>query len=162
MVDNYIHRFLKLTDQENLAEGFNLMPFSITTQAIKRTLIEKVYAICDYYLLGKAERYSRHLYDIYKIMEYGVPDESITELVQEVRRLREPLPICPSAGKDVCINNVLAEIIEKNVYQRDYKTITGNLLFTYLPYQAAMKSLKTIIENGYFQYLRKTLFENEE
>lgn len=31
MVDNYIHRFLKLTDQENLAEGFNLMPFSITT-----------------------------------------------------------------------------------------------------------------------------------
>ena len=46
--DNYIHRFLKLTDQEYLAEEFGLMPFEITTQAIERTLIDKVFAICDY------------------------------------------------------------------------------------------------------------------
>ena len=45
MADNYIHRFLKETDQEHLAEEFDLMPFSITTQAIERTLIDKVFAI---------------------------------------------------------------------------------------------------------------------
>lgn len=70
MTDNYIYRFLKLTDQINLAEEFNLMPFEITTQAIERTLVHKVFAICDYYMTGKTERHSRHLYDIYKILEY--------------------------------------------------------------------------------------------
>ena len=69
MTDNYIYRFLKLTDQINLAEEFNLMPFEITTQAIERTLVDKVFAICDYYMTGKTERHSRHLYDIYKILE---------------------------------------------------------------------------------------------
>lgn len=58
MTDNYIHRFLKLTGQEYLAEEFDLMPFEITTQAIERTLIDKVFAVSDYYLSGKVERLS--------------------------------------------------------------------------------------------------------
>ena len=61
MTDNYIYRFLKLTDQINLAEEFNLMPFEITTQAIERTLIDKVFAICDYYLSNKVDRHSRQV-----------------------------------------------------------------------------------------------------
>ena len=40
MADNYIYRFLKMTEQEELAEEFGLMPFGITTQAIERTLID--------------------------------------------------------------------------------------------------------------------------
>lgn len=49
MADNYIYRFLKMTEQEELAEEFDIMPFEITTQAIERTLIDKIFAICDYY-----------------------------------------------------------------------------------------------------------------
>ncbi len=50
MADNYIYRFLKMTEQGEMAEEFGLMPFEITTQAIDRTLIDKVFALCDYYL----------------------------------------------------------------------------------------------------------------
>ena len=117
MTDNYIYRFLKLTDQINLAEEFNLMPFEITTQAIERTLVDKVFAICDYYMTGKTERHSRHLYDIYKILEYISPDTSLSKLIQEVRKLREPLSICPSAKQDICINHILTEILESAVYR---------------------------------------------
>ena len=129
MADNYIYRFLKMTEQGEMAEEFGLMPFEITTQAIERTLIDKVFALCDYYLSDKVDRHSRHLYDIYKIMEYTKPDASLSGLVQEVRSLREPLLVCPSAKTGVCINDVLAEIVNKEVYRNDYETITGKLLF---------------------------------
>lgn len=150
MADNYIHRFLQLTGQENLAEEFDLMPFEITTQAIERTLIDKVFAICDYYLSDKVDRHSRHLYDIFKILEFMTPDSSFPKLVQEVRCLREPLLICPSAKQDICINALLTEIVEKEVYRNDYEAITGKLLFTYIPYEKVVGSIVKIFENDYF------------
>ena len=150
MADNYIYRFLKMTEQEELAEEFDIMPFEITTQAIERTLIDKVFAICDYYLSDKIDRHSRHLYDIYKIMEYTKPDTSLSRLVQEVRGQREPLPVCPSAKTGVCINDVLAEIVDKEIYRQDYESITGKLLFTYVPYETVISGVKEIINKGYF------------
>ena len=150
MADNYIYRFLKMTEQKDLAEEFDLVPFEITTQAIERTLIDKVFALCDYYLSDKVDRHSRHLYDIYKIMEYTTPDASLSGLVQEVRSLRESLPVCPSAKTGVCINDVLAEIVDKEVYWNDYETVTGKLLFTYVPYEVVIDGIKEIISRGYF------------
>ena len=153
MADNYIYRFLKMTEQGELAEEFGLMPFEITTQAIERTLIDKVFALCDYYLSDKVDRHSRHLYDIYKIMEYTKPDASLSGLVQEVRSLREPLLVCPSAKTGVCINDVLAEIVDKEIYRNDYETVTSRFLFTYLPYETAIDGIKKIISGGYFRNL---------
>ena len=150
IADNYIYRFLKMTEQEELAEEFDIMPFEITTQSIERTLIDKVFALCDYYLSDKVDRHSRHLYDIYKIMEYTKPDASLSGLVQEVRSLRESLPVCPSAKTGVCINDVLAEIVDKEVYWNDYETVTGKLLFTYVPYEVVIDGIKEIISRGYF------------
>lgn len=34
----------------------DLIPFEITTQTIERTLVDKVFALCDYYLEDKIER----------------------------------------------------------------------------------------------------------
>lgn len=153
MADNYIYRFLKMTERKDLAEEFDLMPFEITTQSIERTLIDKIFALCDYYLSDKIDRHSRHLYDIYKILEYAVPDSSLPELVQEVWSLREPLPVCLSAKKEVCINDLLAEIIDKKIYRHDYETITSKLLFTYLPYETVVGGIGEIITRGYFSNL---------
>ena len=153
MTDNYIYRFLKMTEREDLAEKFDLMPFEIITQAIERTLIDKVFAICDYYLSDKIDQHSRHLYDIYKILEYNTPDASLSKLVQEVRSLREPLSVCPSAKTGVCINDLLEEIVDKEIYRDDYETVTRRFLFTYLPYEAAIDGIKEIISRGYFRNL---------
>lgn len=115
MVDNYIYRFLKKINRLDLAEKYDLMPFEITTQTVERTLVDKVFALCDYYMQGEIERHSRHLYDIYKIVEnIGISDE-LAGLISEVRLVRSALAVCPSAKEGVCITDVLNEIIEKEI-----------------------------------------------
>lgn len=148
LVDNYIYRFLRKIDRLDIAEAYNLMPFEITTQTIERTLVDKVFAICDYYMQGKTERHSRHLYDIHKIVTYvGITDE-IKRLVPEVRAVRSNLSICPSAMEGVSVTNILYEIIDKQVYKMDYENITLGLLFVPETYQAVIQSIRQLAESG--------------
>lgn len=149
--DNYIYRFLYQSDQLCLAEKFNLMPFETTTQAIERTLIDKVFAVCDYYLSGKVAGHSRHLYDIHKILNHISLSETFPSLVQEVRELRAPLSVCPSAAKDKNINQILEEIITLEIYKQDYLNITENLLFVPLSYETAISGLQRLLDGQYFK-----------
>lgn len=148
--DNYIHRFLKDTAQESLAEKYDLMPFLIRTQTIERTFVDKVFAVCDYFITGKEALHSRHLYDIHKIIERGVQYETLPALINDVRKSRSPLPMCPSAAAGIDINQILSSIIESEAFRKDYETVTQSLLFTPVSYNTVIKSLKTIIENQYF------------
>lgn len=148
LVDNYIYRFLRGIDRLDIAETYNLMPFEITTQTIERTLVDKVFAICDYYMQGKTERHSRHLYDIHKIVtSVGITDE-MKRLVPEVRAVRSNLSICPSAMEEVSVTNILHEIIDKQVYKMDYENITLGLLFIPVTYQAVIQSIRQLAESG--------------
>lgn len=45
----------------------------------------------------------------------GITDE-LERLIPVVRTVRSELPVCPSAKEDVCITDILKEIIEKQVY----------------------------------------------
>ena len=148
MVDNYIYRFLNKINRLDLAEKYDLMPFEITTQTIERTLVDKVFALCDYYMDGKIERHSRHLYDIYKIVKsIGIPDE-LSVLIPEVREVRAQMPVCPSAKPGVCVSEKLREIIEKQIYRDDYEDITIGLLFVPETYDAVIHYLQKIADSG--------------
>ena len=148
MVDNYIYRFLNKIGRLDLAEIYDLMPFEITTQTIERTLVDKVFALCDYYMQEKTERHSRHLYDIHKIVEtIGITDE-ISKLIPEVRAIRSEMVVCPSAKEGVIVSDVLREIIENQVYKNDYEDITMGLLFVPETYDAVIQSLKKILDSG--------------
>ena len=150
MVDNYIYRFLCKIDRLDLAENYELLPFEITTQTMERTLVDKVFAICDYYIEGKVERHSRHLYDIHKIVELiGIP-EVLTELIPEVRAARSEISVCRSAKPGVCVSEMLQEIVERQVYREDYEGITSGLLFVPETYDNAIKSLKKLADSGLF------------
>ena len=112
----------------------------------------RFFAICDYYLTNKVERHSRHLYDIYQILDHTSLDESLIPLIQEVRQLRSPLAICPSAKEDVCIHDILTEIIEKDIYKADYENITMKAFcLQILLMKSAMKGLKNFLNQGYFK-----------
>lgn len=148
MVDNYIYRFLKKIDRLDLAETYDLLPYEITTQTMERTLVNKVFALCDYYLQGEIERHSRHLYDIHKIVNcIGITDE-LERLIPVVRTVRSELPVCPSAKEDVCITDILKEIIEKQVYKSDYENITVGLLFVPETYDTVIQSVKRLADSG--------------
>ena len=53
--------------------------FEMKVQGIDRTLADKVFAVCDYYLQGKVAKHSRHLYDIYKLLPLVPQDENFRD-----------------------------------------------------------------------------------
>ncbi len=148
MVDNYIYRFLNSVNRLDLAEKYDLLPFEITTQTIERTLVDKVFALCDYYMDGKIERHSRHLYDIHKIVQsIGISDK-LSLLIADVRAVRASMPICLSAKPGICVTEKLREIIERQVYRNDYEDITLGLLFVPETYETVIHSLQEIASSG--------------
>ena len=148
-VHNYIGDMM-LEEAPDYIERYSLSPFTMKVQDINRTLADKVFAVCDYYLQNKTEKHSRHLYDIYKLLPLVPQDESFKKLVKEVREVRALSPVCPSAKPDVDVVELLKQIISGNVYKSDYVKITEDLLEEELNYETVLPALKQIAENGMF------------
>ena len=148
-VHNYIGDMM-VEEAPDYIERYSLSPFTMKVQDISRTLADKVFAICDYYLQNKTENHSRHLYDIYKLLPLVAQNNSFKKLVKEVREVRALSPVCPSAKPDVDVVQLLKRIISENVYKSDYKDITANLLEEDLNYETVIPALKQIAENGMF------------
>ena len=149
-VGNHVGEIIKKEAPEMLQE-YQLEPFEMKVQGIDRTLVDKVFAVCDYYLQGRVKRYSRHIYDIYKLLPLITQDESFKILVGEVRAVRKISSICPSAQDGVDIPALIGKIIDENVYQRDYQNITERLLEEKVDYDTAVGALKELMKNGMFE-----------
>jgi predicted nucleotidyltransferase component of viral defense system len=129
---------------------YGLEPFTMNVQALERTLIDKIFAICDYYLTQKSRRLSRHIYDIHKILPLVKFDEHFKELLEKVREIRRSLDICPSAKPGININQLLKEICEKNFFKQDYEGVTRFFIFDNTKYKDTIASLQKIIDLGVF------------
>ena len=148
-VDSYVYQFLQKENQEIIDE-YGLTPFLMTLQTLDRTLADKVFAICDYYLERKTKRHSRHIYDIYMLLPHVPQDDGFRQLIQQVREQRSHMSICPSAKPGVDIPALLREIIEKGVYRDDYRQITSYFQNKPLEYEEAIRAVKSIAEGGLF------------
>ncbi len=148
-VHNYIGDMM-LEEAPSYIEKYSLSPFKMKVQNLDRTLVDKVFAICDYYLQGKTSKHSRHLYDIYKLLPLVPQDENFKCLVKEVREVRSHSPVCPSARPDINVTTLLKTIITQNIYKSDYESITEKLLEESLKYDDVIKALKKISENNIF------------
>ena len=149
-VHSYIGDMMEKEAPDSIEE-FMLLPFSMKVQGIDRTLADKIFAICDYYLQGKVPKHSRHIYDIYKLLPLVPQDESFKNLVNEVRNIRAQSPICPSALPDVNIPQLLERIIEEKAYKTDYDTLTIQLLEEHLSYDVVINALKDISRSEIFK-----------
>lgn len=87
-VTSYIYQYLMGEDETELIDEFELHPFTMRVQSLTRTYIDKVFALCDYYIQGKSKRYSRHLYDLYKMQSRIIYNVDFKNLVAEVREHR--------------------------------------------------------------------------
>ena len=148
-VHSYIGDMMKKEAPDSIEE-FMLLPFFMKVQGIDRTLADKIFAICDYYLQGKVPKHSRHIYDIYKLLSLVPQDKSFKNLVNEVRSIRAQSPICPSALPDVNIPQLLERIIEEKAYKTDYDTLTTQLLEEQLSYDVVVNALKDISRSEIF------------
>ena len=126
-VSSFIGNMMK-TESPDFIETFGLSDFTMKTQCIERTFIDKVFALCDYYLQNKISSHSRHIYDIYKILPKINFDENFYKLIFDVREVRKTSPICVSSDEKYKITDLLKEIINKDIYKKDYENITEKIL----------------------------------
>ena len=150
-VHSYIGNVLR-TEAPEAVETFGLHPFEMKVQGIDRTMIDKVFAICDYQLAGDVKRHSRHIYDIYKLLPLVPMDENFRELVRKVRLLRaKNVNICRSAQPGVDVPKILKGLVEDDVYKADYERVTTRILKERIDYDEVIGAIRKIIESKLFE-----------
>lgn len=145
-----IYDFLSANGFDDFIRQYSLEPFELNVQSAERTMIDKLYALADYYLAGTTAEHSRHIYDIYKLLSVVEINDELKNLAVSVAEERKPHSRSLSVQDGTDIKAVLREIVEKNIYESDYKIITESLLFEPVPYETAIKALNTVLESGLF------------
>jgi len=142
-----IYDYLNKNGYDVLIDEYQLHPFEVNVQTADRTLIDKVYALGDYYLDGKIQEHSRHIYDIYKLLNVVKLDDSLRQLAASVYEERKPHINCRSAKDGIVMNTLLQEIVDHAVYKQDYEDITRKLLFENVDYETAISAVQKIIDS---------------
>lgn len=145
-----VYVFLLARDAVDDIEKYELQPFRVKVQSIERTFIDKVFALADYYLDGRVQMHSRHIYDLYKLYPKITFDNSFRQLVAEVRTIRRAHVTCLSAQDGVDLPELLRKIVSEDYYKADYNQITDTLLFENLPYSQAITVIHKILDDGCF------------
>lgn len=147
---SFIYDYLAKNNHNDIIAEYELEPSELNVQAAERTMIDKLYALGDYYLNGTINGHSRHIYDICKLLEIVRIDDELKQLKEQVCIERRNDKQCPSANDDVNFKALLGEIIEKEAYRSDYEAITSALLFEKLSYYEAVTALEKILNSKLF------------
>lgn len=148
--DSLIYQFLTQNRFDKYVEQYDLHPFELNVQTAERTMIDKIYALADYYLLGTTAEHSRHIYDIYKLSDIVEVNESLKELAVSAAEERKSHKMSLSVQDGVKTGEVLRQIIADRIYEDDYEQITKPLLFEDVSYQQAIAALENILQSGLF------------
>lgn len=148
---SFIYKYLNDNNYHDIITQYGLEPFELNVQAAERTFIDKLYALGDYFLSDKVVEHSRHIYDIYKLLDVVEINDELRQLALEVGNERKNHKPCLSAQDGVDMNLLLQEIINKDVYKSDYESITTSLLFEKVDYSIAIKALQIIVDSRLFQ-----------
>lgn len=145
-ITSIIYENLKDTEPEIIKE-YGLGPFMMNTQSLIRTFIDKLFAVCDYYMNGKPTRNSRHLYDIYKLYSYITIDEKFYNLMRDVRehRANMDIKITPSARADVDIVYQVEKMIQSEFYLKDYENSTMKLIGDDIGYEEVLQCYSKVM-----------------
>lgn len=150
--NSYIGEFLLKNNYKEIVEKYELAKFNIEVQALERTFVDKVFAICDYYMLKNERRNSRHIYDLYKILNViDISNEKLVPFIKEIRTIRKKNRKCVSAQDNVDINEILKEIIDSKYYKKDFEKVTSLLLAKPVSYDEVIKCLSIVRDSGVFK-----------
>ena len=150
-INSILGEWLVSKGHNDIAEEYDVVSFDICVQKLERTFIDKVFAICDYYERKEVDRNSRHIYDLYKIFNaIDISDQSLADLVKEVKNDRKKNERCVSAQDGYDVNATLEKIIYSGFYKSDYKNITMLLLTKPVEYDTSITVLDKIIQSRLF------------
>lgn len=145
-----IYDYLKAVGNDEAIAQYELEPFDIRVQTLDRTLVDKVFAVCDYMLDNKMERQSRHIYDLSRLLTLVKLDDNLKALIKEVREDRKLGTKCYSAQDGVSVPNLLRQMIDTEFFKKDYEDSTEKLLSKPVIYEEAIKAIEMIIASDVF------------
>ena len=149
---SYLGEFFLKNGNEKIVEEYELDSFVVQVQSLERTLIDKVFAVCDYYLSNDTVRNSRHIYDISKLLsKVNIYDFKLKQLVESVRNERKLNRKSLSAQEGINIPKILNEIITTDFFKKDYNETTLKLLTKTTSYENAIKALRQVIDSKLFE-----------
>lgn len=152
MATSYIGEFFAKNGNEHVVAEYELDAFWLQVQSLERTFVDKVFAICDYYLSGNAVRNSRHIYDISKLLtKVDIANSNLKSLVESVRNERKTNKTCLSAQEGANVPEFLKQIVATGFYKQDYNETTSKLLTKMVSYDDAIESLQAVVESGLFE-----------
>ena len=150
-IRNYIGDYLDETGKHEHSKKYLLDKFSMKLQSLERTYIDKIFALCDYYIERKSKRYSRHLYDIYMLTPLMNFDTNFKSLIKEVRLHRQNMSICPSAQDGISINDIIKEFCQNDFYKEDYFSITNYFTNHTVEYDDVIKNILDLTNKNLFE-----------
>lgn len=139
-----IGKYLNDKGDLDIIEQYSLEPFEVKTITKERTLVDKIFAICDYHISKKLNRQSRHIYDLYQLLKYVELNDDIIDLFNKVKSYRADLDTCYSVKTRKRISTYLKEIVKEKTYLSDYQERTFPLLYDHVPYDEAINAIATI------------------
>ena len=145
-----IYDFWKEIGDEEAIEEYEMKPFDIRVQTLERTFIDKVFALCDYAVSNDTKGYSRHIYDLHRLLSVVTLDDNLRELAKEVREERKTHARCYTAQDEYDIPTLLKQIIDERIYYEDYKDITAKVLFDGTDYDTSITAIQKIIDSNIF------------
>lgn len=140
-----IYEYLVNNNLNNIITEYQLEPFIVNVQSLERTFIDKIFAIGDYFLNGRVEFQSRHLYDLFKIAPLMKLDDKLKKLFDDVRKERQGKQGCLSAERGVDFRELLKKIVSEKTYKTDYNTKTSVLLYEKITYDEVITNISDII-----------------
>ena len=150
-VSSYVIKWLEAGGNHDVCAEYELKPFEIKAQALERTFVDKVFALCDYYLRKTPIRNSRHIYDLNRLLtKIDINNNQMIPLINKVREDRKKNKTSVSAQDNVNINSVLAEIIQTRYFEQDYNESTKLLLTKPCEYKDVIGAIQTIIDSKLF------------
>lgn len=144
-VQTFVGEFLEATRKADLAKELGLEKFELNVQALERTFVDKVFALCDYHISKKLRRQSRHVYDLVQILPKIQLDDSLRDLFVAIRDIRRPLPNCYSAQERMSLAALLQEALDQETFKEDYEARTFTLLYDRVTYEQCVPAIKEII-----------------
>lgn len=144
-VQTFVGEFLEATGKADLAKELGLEKFELNVQALERTFVDKIFALCDYHISKKLSRQSRHVYDLVQILPKIQLDDSLRDLFIAIRDIRRPLPNCYSAQEGMSLATLLQEALDQETFKEDYEARTFTLLYDRVTYEQCVPALKKIV-----------------
>ncbi len=169
-VSSLIYEYMEQAGQEDFIRQYKLQPFSMPVRTMDRALADRIFDLCDSYLAGRIPGHSYILYDISRLIEHVLLDDGFASEFQSVRAERAAAGSpsaavrtaagspsaadaaaesgCFSTDGSCSISGLLSEILDKNVYKRDYYSVTAHTLFDGVSYEEAAAGLQLLAGSG--------------